>query len=279
MTRQVIESLPVTRHAAAMTAMTREVGGLIREWRRRRHLSQLALASEAEISQRHLSFVESGRARPSREMLLHLAEQLGVPLRERNVLLVAGGFAPHYPQRAYDDPEMAPARDAVARVLAAHEPFPALAVDRHWTLLAANRAVPPLLEGVAAPLLRPPVNVLRLALHPGGIAPRVANLPEWRAHILERLRRQVEQTADAALLALLNELRGLPGGATLRVDHAAGAVAVPLRLSAPGGELAFLSTTTVFGTPVDVTLSELAIEAFLPADAATAAALRRAMPG
>jgi transcriptional regulator with XRE-family HTH domain len=257
-----------------MTVMTREVGGLIREWRRRRRLSQLALASEAEISQRHLSFLESGRARPSREMLLLLAEQLGVPLRERNVLLVAAGFAPHYPQRAYDDPEMAAAREAVARVLAAHEPFPALAVDRHWTMLAANRAVSPLLTGVAPWLLRPPVNVLRLGLHPDGIAPRVANLPEWRAHILERLRRQAEQTADPALLALLNELRGLPGGAPLRVDHDAGAVAVPLRLRTEAGELAFLSTTTVFGTPVDVTLSELAIEAFLPADARTAEALR-----
>lgn len=260
-----------------MTVMTRDVGGLIREWRRRRRLSQLALASEAEISQRHLSFLESGRARPSREMLLHLAEQLGVPLRERNVLLVAAGFAPHYPQRDYADPGMAGARDAVARVLAAHEPFPALAVDRHWTMLSANRAVAALLAGVAPWLLRPPVNVLRLGLHPDGIAPRVANLPEWRAHILERLRRQVEQTADTALLALLDELRSLPGGGPLRVDHAAGAVAVPLRLRTEAGELAFLSTTTVFGTPVDVTLSELAIEAFLPADETTAEALGRMM--
>ena len=256
--------------------MTRDVGGLIREWRRRRRLSQLALASEAEISQRHLSFVESGRSRPSREMLLHLAEQLGVPLRERNVLLVAAGFAPEYPQRAYDDPAMASARAAVAQVLAAHEPFPALAVDRHWTMLAANRALAPLLAGIAPWLLRGPVNVLRLALHPEGIAPRVVNLPEWRAHILERLRREAEQTADPALLALLAELRALPGGAPVRVDHAAGGVAVPLRLRVEGGELSFLSTTTVFGTPVDVTLSELAIEAFLPANAETAAALRQA---
>lgn len=266
-----------------MTVLSRDVGGLIREWRRRRRLSQLALASEAEISQRHLSFLESGRARPSRAMLLHLAERLGVPLRERNVLLVAAGFAPHFPQRAYDDPAMAAARAAVARVLAAHAPYPALAVDRHWSLLEANAAVAPLLAGAAPWLLRPPVNVLRLSLHPEGLAPRIANLPEWRAHILERLRCQAEQTADPALLALLAELRGMPGGAPLRVDHAAGAVAVPLRLRVPaGGEgsgpavLSFLSTTTVFGTPVDVTLSELAIEAFLPADAATAAALRDA---
>jgi transcriptional regulator with XRE-family HTH domain len=257
-----------------MTVMTRDVGGLIREWRRRRRLSQLALASDAEISQRHLSFLESGRARPSREMLLHLCEQLEVPLRERNLLLVAAGFAPHYPQRGWDDPAMEGARAVVRRVLAAHEPFPALAFDRHWTMLDANRAVAPLLDGVSPALLRPPVNLIRLALHPEGIAPRVANLAEWRAHILERLRRQAEQTADTVLVALLSELRGYPGGSPLRVDHAAGSVAVPLRLRVGGTELAFLSTTTVFGTPVDVTLSELAIEAFLPADEATAAALQ-----
>lgn len=265
------------------TMMTREVGGLIREWRRRRHLSQLDLASEAEVSQRHLSFLESGRSRPSREMLLRLAEQLDVPLRERNVLLTAAGFAPHYPERSLDDPALEAARAAVDRVLAAHEPWPALAFDRHWTLLAANRAVAPLLAGVAPWLLRPPVNLMRLALHPEGIAPRVANVPEWRAHLLERLRRQAGQTADTTLLALLRELRGYAPpasarGAPLRVDHEAGAVAVPLRLRTGAGELVLLSTTTVFGTPVDVTLSELAIETFLPADPATAEALRRATP-
>ncbi|PWS38864.1 transcriptional regulator [Falsiroseomonas bella] len=259
-----------------MATMTREVGGLIREWRRRRRLSQLDLASEAEISQRHLSFLESGRSRPSRDMLLHLAEQLEVPLRERNLLLVAAGFAPHYPQRDYQDPAMAAARAMVGRVLAAHEPFPALAVDRHWTMLDANRAVAPLLAGVAPWLLRPPVNVLRLALHPEGVAPRVVNAGEWRAHILERLRRQAEQTADTVLVALLAELRALPGAAPPRLDHAASAVAVPLRLRSDAGELSFISTTTVFGTPVDVTLSELAIETFLPADAATSEVLRRA---
>jgi transcriptional regulator with XRE-family HTH domain len=276
MTSEVIETLRRPRHDPAMATMTREVGGLIREWRRRRRLSQLDLAGEAEISQRHLSFLESGRARPSREMLLHLAEQLDVPLRERNMMLVAAGFAPHYPEGAYGDPAMAAARAMVGRVLAAHEPFPALAVDRHWTMLDANRAVAPLLAGVAPWLLRPPVNVLRLALHPEGVAPRIANLPELRAHMLERLRRQAEQTADTALVALLAELRALPGGAPHRVDHAAGAIAIPLRLRTEGGELSFISTVTVFGTPVDVTLSELAIETFLPADAATAEALRRA---
>lgn len=255
--------------------MTRDVGGLIREWRRRRRLSQLALATEAEISQRHLSFLESGRSRPSRDMLLHLAEQLGVPLRDRNVLLTAAGFAPHYPERSLDAPEMVAARQVVDRVLTAHEPFPALAVDRHWTMVAANGAAGVLLEGVAPALLRPPVNVMRLALHPEGVAPRILNLAEVRAHALDRLRRQAEATADPALLALLSELRGMPGGAPLRVDHAAGAIALPLRLRSSAGDLAFLSTITVFGTPVDVTLAELAIETFLPADAATAEALRK----
>lgn len=262
-----------------MTIITRDVGGLIREWRRRRRLSQLDLASEAEISQRHLSFLESGRAKPSRDMLLHLCEQLGVPLRERNVLLVAAGFAPHFSERAYSAPEMAAARAVVARVLAAHDPYPALAVDRHWTMLDANRAVGLLLAGVSQALLRPPVNVLRLALHPDGVAPRILNFAEVRAHTLERLRVQAEQTADPALLALLAELRGYPGGAPMRVDHAAGAIAIPLRLRTEHGELAFLSTITVFGTPVDVTLSELAIETFLPADAQTAEALRTSRAG
>lgn len=279
MTPEVIETRRRTRHDASMTAMTRDVGGLIREWRRRRRLSQLALASEAEISQRHLSFLESGRSRPSREMLLHLAEQLGVPLRERNVMLTAAGFAPEYPERPYDAPEMAAARAAVERVLAAQEPFPALAVDRHWTLLAANRGLGPLVEGAAPWLLQPPVNMLRLALHPEGIAPRIANLAEVRAHVLDRLRRQAEATADPMLLALLAELRGLPGGAPMRVDHAAGGVAIPLRLRSAAGELALLGTVTVFGTPVEVTLSEIAIETFLPADAATAEALRRMAGG
>lgn len=266
---------------ASMTATTAEaahsVGGLLREWRRRRRLSQLDLACEAEISTRHLSFLETGRSLPSRDMVLHLAERLDVPLRERNMLLVAAGYAPVFPERPLDDPALSAARRAVDAVLAGHEPHPAVALDRHWTLVAANRAVAPLLDGAAPELLRPPVNVLRLSLHPEGLAPRIANLPEWRAHLLARLRRQIELTADPALAALLEELRAYPGRAEAtpapRGDPSG--VAVPLRLRTREGDLSFLSTTMVFGTPVDVTLSELAIEAFFPADAETPGTLRR----
>jgi transcriptional regulator with XRE-family HTH domain len=265
-----------------VTAQPRSFGGHLRAWRQRRRMSQLDLALEAEISQKHLSFVESGRSAPSREMVLNLAERLQVPLRERNLLLVAAGYAPLFPERSLDDPALAAARAAVDLVLKGHEPFPALAVDRRWTLVAANAAVPPLLAGVAEPsLLEPPVNVLRLSLHPGGIAPRILNLPEWRSHILDRLRHQIAVTADAGLARLMAELQAYPVGAG-EGDHAhpdyAGIV-VPLRLAGPSGPLSFFSTITVFGTPIDVTLSELAVEAFFPADEATAAALRAGSPG
>ena len=260
--------------------ITRPVGDLLREWRERRRLSQLALALDAEVSARHVSFLETGRSQPSREMVLRLAEQLDVPLRDRNTLLLAAGFAPLYPERGLDDPALSLARVAVERVLAGHEPYPALAVDGHWTLVAANRTVPLLLEGVAPDLLRPPVNVLRLSLHENGLAPRIANLAEWRAHLLARLGRQVEITADTDLASLLEELQGYPlpetsDGADPDVAPSLAGVAVPLRLRTPYGTLAFLSTTMIFGTPVDVTLSELAIEAFFPADAATTGILNQ----
>jgi transcriptional regulator with XRE-family HTH domain len=266
------------------SGITRSVGDLLREWRQRRRLSQLALALEAEVSTRHLSFVETGRARPSQEMVLRLAERLEVPLRERNAMLLAAGFAPAYPERALDDPALSVVRLAVDRVLAGHEPFPALAVDRSWTLIATNRVVPGLLTGVAPELLQPPINVLRLSLHPDGLARQIANFPEWRAHLLARLARQVELTADPPLSDLLEELRGYAGDrewrdADRRVsDHDLASVAVPLRLQTEHGTLSLLSTTMVFGTPVDVTLSELAIEAFFPADTATADLLTRFVP-
>jgi len=215
-------------------------------------------------------------------MVLHLAERLEVPLRERNALLLAAGFAPVYPQRPLDDPALAAAREAVALVLRGHEPYPALAVDRHWTLVSANAAVAPLLAGAAPQLLEPPVNVLRLSLHSEGVAPRIANLGEWRYHVFERLRRQIEVTADTVLTDLLLELRDYPGPEG--EEAAAGdlpylGAVVPLRLVTAAGTLSLLSTTTVFGTPVDVTLSEIAIESFFPADAATADALRRIADG
>jgi transcriptional regulator with XRE-family HTH domain len=251
------------------------VGAVLREWRRRRRLSQLDLALEAEISTRHLSFLETGRAQPSRQMVLHLADRLEIPLRERNVLLVAAGFAPMFPERGLEDPALGAARRAVDLVLAGHEPAPALAVDRHWTLVAANSMVAPLLAGADAALLKPPVNVLRLSLHPGGLAPRIANLAEWRAHLLGRLRRQVDVSADPTLVALLAELSAYAGPRGPAPADTLAGVAVPFRLDTADGTLSFIGTTTVFGTPLDVTLAELALESFFPADAATAAALAR----
>lgn len=245
------------------------VGDQLRAWRGRRRLSQLDLALDAEISARHLSFLETGRSRPSREMLLRLAERLNIPPRDRNLLLVAAGFAPALPERRLDDPALEAARRAVDLVLKAHEPFPALAVDRHWLMVAANAGVAPLLAGVGGHLLEPPVNVLRLSLHPEGVAPRIANLAEWRAHIFHRLEAQIEASADQALVDLLAELRALPGGTSRALDSHGG-VAVPLMLRHGDRLLSFLSTTTMFGTPIDITLSELAIEAFLPADPETA---------
>jgi transcriptional regulator with XRE-family HTH domain len=261
-----------------MTVEALPVGNLLRTWRQRRRLSQLALACDAEISQRHLSFLESGRAAPSRDMILHLAEQLDIPLRDRNLLLVAAGFAPIYRERPLTDPALQEARKAVDVVLKGHEPYPALAVDRHWTLVAANRAVSTLLTGADPKLLQPPINVLRLSLHPDGIAPRIVNLAHWRAHVLARLNRQVEVSANRVLADLVAELRDYPsrskGRDTAGVAQFAGVV-VPLRLTSASGVLSFFSTTTVFGTPLDITLSELAIESFFPADTATADVMRR----
>jgi transcriptional regulator with XRE-family HTH domain len=261
-------------------AETQAVGDLLREWRQRRRMSQLDLAGEADISTKHLSFLETGRAQPSREMVLNLAEQLEVPLRERNRMLVAAGYAPVFPLRALDDPALQAARRAVDLVLAGHEPYPALAVDRHWTLIAANTALSRLMTGAAPALLQPPVNVLRLSLHPDGLAPRIANLAEWRAHLLARLRRQVEVSADPVLSELAIELANYPAPSVSHVakagiDKEINGVVVPLRLITEQGVLAFVSTTTVFGTPLDITLSELALESFFPADAATGDILRR----
>jgi transcriptional regulator with XRE-family HTH domain len=260
-----------------MTASPSAVGDHLRDWRQRRRMSQMDLALEAEISTRHLSFMETGRAQPSRDMVLRLADRLEVPLRERNTLLVAAGFAPVFPQRSLDDPALADARKAVDLILKGHEPFPALVVDRGWNLVAANRMIGPLMAGADPDLLQAPINVLRLSLHPRGLAPQIANLDLWRAHILERLRREVEITADKGLAELLTELRAYPTSSPLRarapMDEFSN-IALPLQLRHGDEVLSFLSTTTVFGTPVDVTLAELTLETFFPADAATAAALQ-----
>lgn len=242
-------------------------------------MSQLALASEAEISQRHLSFLESGRSRPSRDMVLHLAERLDIPLRERNHLLLAAGFAPGFGERPLGDPSLAPAMAAVRLVLKGHEPSPAIAVDRHWNLVEANAAMAPLLENVAdASLLTPPVNVLRISLHPAGLASSIVNLNEWRAHLIARLKRQNDTVADPVLGELERELMSYPAGPpTQKPTHPDfSAIAHPLRLRSGNEVLSFISTITVFGTPLDVTLSELAVESFFAADEATAEALRRA---
>ena len=261
-----------------MNYPTRPIGDLIREWRQRRRLSQFDLACDAEISTKHLSFLENGRAMPSREMLLQVADRLAVPLRDRNIMLCAAGFAPSYRERSLSDPEFGPARQSIDLILVAHDPHPALAIDRHWTMAAANKAVAGLTAGVDPLLLKPPVNVVRLYLHPAGLAPRIINLVEWRRHIIARLYQQIEVTGDPVLVDLVEEVRDYPlppgpAGKARPQDHQI--VAVPFRLATVHGTLSFFSTTTVFGTPVDITLSELAIESFFPVDQATTMIMRR----
>ncbi len=254
-----------------------QIGTMLREWRGRRRLSQLNLALDAEISPRHLSFVETGRAKPSREMILLLAEQLAIPLRERNELLTAAGFAAVFPERLLNDEALQSARQTIDLILQGHEPNPALAVDRHWNVITANRGIEFLLQGVSAAQLQPPINVLRLSLHPDGLAPQIANLAEIRVHLLERLRRQIELTADAVLLTLEQELKNYPMSKnnvlSSQIDTTQ--IAVPLRLRKADAELSFISTTTVFGTPIDITLAEIAIESFFPANQFTAQWLKK----
>lgn len=254
------------------------LGDLLRDWRARRKLSQLDLALASEISSRHLSFIETGRSSPSAPVVDRLARELAMPMRAHNTLRLAAGFAPAHSERPLDDPELVQAKAIVEQVLAAHEPFPALAVDRAWNLVAANAALPLMLAGVDPVLLAPPVNVLRVALDPRGLAPRIANFPEWRAHLLARLSAQIEASGDSSLVALEAELRAIPYRATGPEPRASGhAIATPLLLDTPQGRLSFISTTTVFGSPLDITLSELAIEAFFPADRKTGDALRAAI--
>src|SRR4051794_35789970 len=251
-----------------MTAPPRPVGQLLREWRERRRLSQLELSIQAEISTRHLSFVETGRSRPTPEMIVRLTEQLQVPLRERNQLLLAGGYAPAYPQHGLDEPELASVRAALRRVLRGHEPYPAVVIDRWWDLVDSNAAIAVLVEGCAPELLEPPVNVLRLSLHPDGMAPRIANLGQWRGHLLEQVHRRAAQTGDARLQDLERELRDYPGAANEPV--APGGVVLPLRLRAGNRELSLFSIEARVGTAADVTVEELSIETFYPADAGSA---------
>jgi transcriptional regulator with XRE-family HTH domain len=254
-----------------------QAGDLLREWRQRRRLSQLDLAIAANVSSRHLSFVETGRSRPTSEMIMHLAEHLDVPLRERNALLLAGGYAPAFPERGLSEPELKTVRDALHKVLTGHEPYPAVVVNRWWELVDANPAISLFTRQAAPGLLEPPVNVLRLSLHPDGMAPRIANLRQWRTHLLTRLHRQVESTGDQRLAALHAELGAYPGGESESTRPSALAdIVVPLRYRTENTELSFISITAMVGTPMDITVSELAIESFYPADETTAAAL---LPG
>ena len=253
------------------------VGKVLKKWRELRRLSQLETASRAEVSTRHLSFIETGRAKPSKEMILRLAAELEVPLRERNRVLLAGGYAPVYVERPLSSPQLSAVRTAIHQILHGHGPHPAVLIDRHWNLLEANDAAGLFLDEVAPELLAAPANVLRLSLDPRGMAPRIANLPEWRAHLLARLRRQIAVTDDDDLRELYGELTALPyDGPDLRVElPGAGNVVVPLQFRVEGMTLSLLSITAVFGTPLDVTISELAMESFYPADEETARRLQR----
>lgn len=258
-------------------AATPIFGNYLRTWRQRRRMSQQELAGDANISTRHLSYVETGRASPSREMVLRLAARLEVPLREQNALLLAAGFAPIYRESALGDPTFAAAKQVIELILKSHEPFPALAVDQRWNLVAANGMVPHLLVGVHASLLQPPMNVLRLSLDPLGLAPNIVNLTQWRDHLFERLSHQIAVTADSALISLLAELRRLPDAVNEHEEHMQGehiGIAVPLKFRSPFGVLSFISTTTIFGSPADITLQELALETFFPLDEFTRQALQ-----
>lgn len=250
----------------------RPVGGLVRQWREARRLSQLELSLRANVSARHLSFVETGRSRPSREMILHLAEELSVPARERNALLLAGGFAPVAQETAFDAPPLAPVRAAIRQILRGHEPYPAVVLNRFWDIVDANESLAVLTEGIPRELMATPVNVLRASLHPDGMAARTINLGEWRSHLLGRLRRQVELTGDPRLADLYDETSAFPGADPDGNVPAArsGDIAIPLRVRWRDNELTLISTVTTFGTPIDITVAELSIEAFYPANEETA---------
>jgi transcriptional regulator with XRE-family HTH domain len=253
------------------------VGELLKMWRSKRRVSQLDLASQAGVSPRHLSFVETGRSKPSREMVLHLAEHLDVPLRDRNAMLTAAGFAPVYRESPLDAPELASVRQAIEVILANHEPCPAFVIDGAWNLLEANAGVVAFLDLIAPDLLEPPMNVIRASLHPRGLSRHIVNFDEYAAHVIERLNRQLAATADPGLEALLDEVMAYPDVARAIGDTVlpppAAVLPMHFRLD-DGTELRFFSTMTVFGSPLDVTIAELAIESFFPADEATAALFR-----
>jgi transcriptional regulator with XRE-family HTH domain len=258
-----------------MMAQQLPFGVLLRRWRVSRRMTQTDLALAADSSTRHLSCLETGRAQPSREMILRLAEHLEVPLRDRNTLLLAAGFAPAFQERSLA--ELAAARRAIEQVLQAHKPYPAFALDRHWNVALSNSALPQLYEGCSPDLLRQPINAVRLVLHPLGMGPRVLNFVEWRAHTIMVLRQQIEARADPVIQALLTEVMAYPApaaGMALATGDGPQRYATPLRIATRLGTVSFLNTTTIFGTPADVTLSELALEMLFPADEATVAIVK-----
>lgn len=257
-----------------MTGQQLPFGVLLRRWRERRRMTQTDLALAANSSTRHLSYLETGRSKPSREMVVRLAEILEVPLRDQNTLLLSAGFAPAFPERSLG--ELNAARGAIEQILNAHKPYPAFAVDRHWNLVMSNGALPQLYEGCAPELLRPPINAVRITLHPRGLGPRVLNFIEWRAHTQAVLRQQLESRADPVIQALLNEVSSYPAppGVAPAANDGPARYATPLQIATRFGVVSFLSTITVFGTPTDVTLSELALEMLFPADEATTKIVR-----
>src|SRR3984957_14208766 len=263
-------------YAGCMTVHQLPFGVLLRRWRQRRRMTQMDLAVAADSSTRHLSFLETGRAQPSREMVMRLAEYLEVPLRDRNALLMAAGLAPASQERPLT--ELAAAHEAIEQVLEAHKPYPAFALDRHWNVVLSNNALPQLYTDCSPDLLAQPINAVRLMLHPRGLAPRIVNLAEWREHVVAVLRQQIEVRANLGIQSLLAEILGYPtppGGAASADTERPQRYATPLQIATSAGTVAFLSTTTIFGTPTDVTLSELALEMLFPADQATVAIVRR----
>ncbi|WP_432164449.1 helix-turn-helix domain-containing protein [Streptomyces sp. bgisy031] len=259
------------------------IGPLLREWRERRRVSQLELALRADSSARHLSFVETGRSRPSEELVLRLAEHLDVPVRERNALLLAAGYAPRFAETPLDDPSMGALREGLERLLHGYEPYPALVVDATYTVIAANRGIAMLMEGIPESLLTPPLNAMRLTLHPEGLAPRIRNLREWRGHLLAQMERQIALDRSEALRAVYDEVKAYPVADRAGDDHGEGGEAVPyfalpMVIEHGGQVLSFVSSISTFNTPMDVTVAELAIETFLPADPATVKYLRSLAP-
>ncbi|KUJ70840.1 XRE family transcriptional regulator [Streptomyces albus subsp. albus] len=255
------------------------VGTLLREWRDRRRISQLELALRADSSARHISFIETGRSRPSQEMVLRLADHLEVPVRERNALLIAAGYAPYYPETALDSPAMGMLRAGLERLLRGYDPYPAIVVDGQYNIIAANDGITALLDGVAPHLLEPPLNAMRITLHPEGLAPKIRNLREWRGHLLEQMERQLALLRSAPLNALYEEVSAYPlpedCGEEMAAEGEHAPFALPMMVEHDGRVLSFISTIATFNTPMDVTVSELAIETFLPADSETAAYLHR----